>query len=401
MAVKYKKRADGRYLIQVKKGIKANGKPDYENIYATTISELERKAAEFRSLMSRGIIIDDHGLSVRVWAEQWLGVYKTGKELNTYKMYEHAVKKHIIPALGVYKLKDLRQHHVQSLINTLAAKGYTKTIKNVKQTITQMLNKAVEDEYIVKNVAAWVEMPVIKKPKKRSLTEQEKSAITTADFDIKCKAFVYILLYTGIRRGEILALTKDDVDIEQKCLRIDKAVVFDGNKAILKPTPKSDAGNRTIPIPDVLCHVLTEYLSDLMSVYLFPMTSGELITQGSYRRFWEKILDVMCIAAGGEIESIPVEAKGDIKPKRKRIKKIRNVLADDITPHLFRHTYATDIYYAGVDLKAAQYLLGHSSVEVLLEIYTHLDRANDAVTAERINSYHSQIGLSQSKISQN
>ena len=372
---KYKKRQDGRYLIQIKKGMKPDGKPDYENIYARTIQELEQKAADFRSMLAKGIVIDDRGMTLETWANRWLSVYKTGKELNTYKMYSHSLKKHIIPNLGFYKLKDLRQHHVQSFINKLAADGYTKTIINARQTLKQLLDRALEDEYIVKNVASSVDMPAIRKPKKRTMTPREKHVATSADYDAKSRAFVFTLLYTGIRRGEILALTKKDIDIIQRTVTISKVIIFDKGKPILKPIPKSDAGNRIIPVPDVLLAPLSKHLSEVGGDIVFPMpTGGNLMTEGSYRRFWEKIARHMsdCLADD-------------------------EVLADDMTPHLFRHTYCTDLYYAGIDLKAAQYLMGHNTIEVLLGIYTHLDRSNDDVTAERINYYFSNSSVIQSK----
>jgi integrase len=224
-------------------------------------------------------------------------------------------------------------------------------------------------------------MPNIEKSKRRSLTKLEKEYIVNANFDLKRKAFVYTLLYTGLRLGEILALTLKDIDINKKMIRIDKSLVFGGNKSILKPTPKSDAGNRLIPIPDILYNVLTEYLTDFTGTHVFPMNTGTPMTQTAFRRMWEGILrdirNVFDTKDNNELE-----------------------LANDITPHLFRHTYATDLYYVGVDVKAAQYLLGHASVEMTLEIYTHLDRSNDALTAELINSYHSPTDKIQSKISQ-
>ena len=103
---------------------------------------------------------------------------------------------------GHYKLKDLKPHHVQELINQRHDEGITRTLSAIKITINQILEQAVANQYIYRNVAANIQMPSIPKPKKRSLTDQEKGYIIKADFDLRCKAFVYLLLFCGLRRGD-------------------------------------------------------------------------------------------------------------------------------------------------------------------------------------------------------
>jgi len=381
MPAKYKKRPDGRYLIQIMTGRQENGKPIYKSIYAYTVRELEEKAAAFRQEMERGIVVDDEGLTVTKWARKWFETYKAGKAHNTRRMYKTAIETHIIPAIGHYRLRELKPHHVQELINKKHNEGLTKTLINIKLTLGQILGQAVKNEYIYKNIMDSVELPSIKKRKKRSLTDAEQSIILNADLSPKERVFLLTLLFTGIRRGEALILTKNDVDLVKRTLTVNKTVVFIGNHPELKPMPKSEAGNRVIPLPDILLTDLTDYLQNVKGIYVFPSASGELMTETAYRRFWDKIMRNLNLAARG---------------KNGRLKILK--IAQDITPHIFRHTYATSLYYAGVDMKTAQYLLGHASIQMTMDIYTELNTDKNVSAASQLDDYYLKL-VSQKSVS--
>lgn len=100
------------------------------------------------------------------------------------------------------------------------------------------------------------------------------------------------------------------------------------------------------------------------------------MSKSSFRRFWDNIMDKINTAAGGQNWN-------------KRSKNVNRIIAisSDITPHIFRHTFATTLYNAGVDVKTAQYLLGHSNIQVTLDIYTHLEKINNNSVTEKINNY--------------
>jgi len=143
----------------------------------------------------------------------------------------------------------------------------------------------------------------------------------------------------------------------------------------MKPMPKSAAGYRTIPIPVDVVSRIKNYLEkrDKRSILLFPSSSGGVMSQTSFRHFWEKIIKAV-------EKNIP---QGDHI-------KIFNV-NNDITPHTFRHTYATMLFYAGVDIKTAQYLMGHSSIQVTMDIYTHLDKEQINASAGKLENYVVQL----------
>ena len=202
MAAKYKKRADGRYLIQILVGYSVNGKPKYKNVYGRTIPELENKAAKARDEIEKGISVSDDRLTVKSWAERWLELYKSNVEYNTLKMYGATLTCHIYPALGVLRLKDVKPHQVQELLNRLTAEGKTRTAEMVLMTLRQIFKQAVKNEYLYKNITDNVELIKRDKPKKRALTDEEIRYIRNAELPIKEKTFAILLLTTGLRRGD-------------------------------------------------------------------------------------------------------------------------------------------------------------------------------------------------------
>ena len=179
-----------------------------------------------------------------------------------------------------------------------------------------------------------------------------------------------------MRRGEVLALTKKDIDLKNDKITVNKSLSFYKNTSIIKE-PKSKAGNRVIDILLPLKPYLESYLKSLDSLYLFCQTNGNLHTQTSYKRFWKGIYLKINAAAGGKYHY-------EGKSKTKLVIDIDAIKG--LTPHRFRHNFATILYYAHVDIKEAQRIMGHSDIKILLEIYTHLDKQKSS-SKDKINSY--------------
>lgn len=371
---KYKKRPDGRYATSTIVGYTDDGKPKRKTLYGRTIMELDKKVAEFKSLQNKGIIINDEGMTVEQWGIKWLKLYKSAKEYNTYAMYLNALNSHIIPEIGGIRLSALKSHHIQEMLNDIISVGHYRTAEIVRLTIKQIIQQAIINEYIYKDVSLKVSLPQSQKKEKRSLSNEEKAILEKTKLTQRERVFVDLLYYTGVRRGEALALTVKDIDFKNRRLIINKNLVIKDGESHLKNSPKTNAGNRSIPLPAKLLSELQEYIAHTKNIYLFTMKSGEPMTKSSFRRFWYNILDKMNVAAGGDEFS--------------RSDTAIRLIAKDVTPHIFRHTYATNLYYAGIDVKTAQRLLGHSSIQVTLEIYTHLDaEVSISNTEDKLNSY--------------
>ena len=374
-----KKRKDGRYLRQIFVGYKDDGGKKYLNVYGSTIQELEDNVAEAKRKIKKGINPANQNIRLGEWCMECVKVYKAGKEDNTKQMYLNNINAHITGTnLEYIKMTDLKPHHIQSKILELEKAGKYRTAQIFKLTISLALKKAKSNKIIEEDFSGELELSSYKAPEKRALTPEEWTAIENARLTKRERCFVYLELHGGLRREEIIALMKKDIDIKNRKLHINKAIIFQNNHPKLKD-PKTYDSKRTNPIIEPLLSALQEYRRDVKGLYLFTKKDGGLMTESAYRRMWESIRKKINIAAGGTEEQRGVSS---------------------LTSHILRHTYATNLYYAGVDLKAAQKLMGHSSLKMLMEIYTHYDERQDDSLSKLENYVQKHVIAGQSKISQ-
>ena len=209
-------------------------------------------------------------------------------------------------------------------------------------------------------------MPKYVKPQKRALTALEKDAFEKAELDDRKRAFVTILYYCGLRKGEALALTPEDFDFKNKTVSISKVVVFDNNTPILKPYPKSDNGIRLVPLPKASVGILKNYVNKCEG-NLFKGQDKPYMTDTAYRRMWESIITSMNIAAGYNPHA-----------KKDRIEKP----IQGLTAHVFRHNYCTTLCYQipKISTKKIAQLMGDTE-QVVLNIYSHMLDEKENVNA--------------------
>lgn len=357
---KYKKRPDGRYATTVMVGYKSDGRPNNIFLSAKTEKALREKVVELKMKMKSGEVIKQSDTPLSDYADSWMDTYKASASVNTKAMYDNIVNHHIKPELGHLPLNKIVRSDIQKLVND--NQKHPRICEQIKMTMNQILNCAVDDKLLTENVAKKVTLPKHYKKERRALTDLEKEALKIADFTNQERAFIYLLFYFGLRRGEALALSKPDIDLKRKILTVNKTVVFNVNAPIIKTGAKSDAGNRSIPIPEHAMPFFRDFLKSVDTFYLFPGKTYETLSKTQYVKMWERIVKKMNDSVTSEKEKI-----------------IGSEPITGLTAHIFRHNYCTMLYYSGISQKKAVELMGHSDIKMIMEVYAHLDEKKEAV----------------------
>ncbi|ARP50599.1 site-specific integrase [Caproicibacterium sp. XB2] len=344
---KLTKRADGRYQrkITLSDGTK-------KIVYGKSIAALKAAEDALRDADRQGLTVSDHTL-VGEWAKQWLKIYKSGLRQGTYEMYRRVYNNNIMDFIGGMEVKSVKQIHIKKILSAVADKSESWQSK-VLLTLRQMFQTARQNHLIIDDPTDGIKITkhsAHKNEAEKALTQEQQDELFTA-FDIGTQVYTFCALgnYAGLRREEIYGLQWGDIMDGQ--LTVNRSVTFlkDGS-----PDPdqslKSKASHRVVPIVDDLQDALDA--APRTGLYILTAPNG-----GSYTR---KEDNHLCY--------------------------VLRCLPHRTTPHMLRHTYATSLYHAGVDVRTAQYLLGHESISVTADIYTHIGAADSIGTADALNDY--------------
>lgn len=350
------------------------------DIYAPTDAELDDKEDALKLEAAKGAISSTMPFSD--WCDQWLEVYKKPTvDENTYKTYKSIIENHIKPSFVKMRINAIKHIHLQACVNRAAGSSKSLVMK-INNTLSQLFVAARINGLISADPTEGIRPPGYKESGRRSVTETERSAIMTAAASHRAGPWVMLMLCCGLRRGETVPLEWADIDFEKKTVRVNKAVCFTGNKGTVKST-KTSAGVRTLPAPDILISALQKHPRHISSSLVFPTASGKMMTLTNIRRLWDSFVREADRTAGAEIYRNKI--KKPVLPGKYDDKENYQY---ELTPHYLRHTYATDLYSAEIDLKTAQYLLGHADIKVTANIYTHASKSAISAAAGKINQYY-------------
>lgn len=339
-----KKRADGRYCRKIKISGRSVFFYSNESTEKQAARDIERQLLQYKEK-------EADGKTFAEVADEWSDYHFPDLEHNTLKQYRPALAD-VTAQFGNYYIKDITSNQIDLYIKSYAKKGYAqKTVKTRLLILNLIMKYAVINQYIAINPCTYITVPKnLSKTKREGLTAEQieavkRSANKTFGF------FAYFLLNTGLRKGEALALRYSDIDFDKKVIKINKTVEWIGNVPNIKNHPKTDAGIREVPLLDCLIGLIEHKNTDDL---IFPNANGELIRNGNFTRLWNKY---------------------------------RAETGLNITPHQLRHAYATILYDAGIDLKTAQYLLGHANIQTTMDIYTHLSKSRQDSASDILNKF--------------
>ena len=317
--------------------------------------DLERKVQAFKASLDSGAT--PSAITLGEYASKWLELYKSNKELNTRSMYANAI--HYLEPISDIRLTDLTRSHFQQVINL--NNEHARTCSIISQTFRQILKSAVLDGLLsdtaVRKITTDISLPKRLKAVKKPLNAQESEALLNCDLSDDKRAFVTVLYYLGLRKGEALALEDTDFNLEEGTVTINKVVIFDKNTPIVKPYPKSDNGVRVLPLCEPCRAILSQYLVNCKGT-LFKSKNSPYLTSTSYKSFWASIVMSCNIYLG-------------YKPfaKKNRIEKP----IQDLTAHRLRHNFCTLLCYQvpKISTKTIARLLGDNE-EMVLKVYSHI-----------------------------
>lgn len=388
--IKNTQRKDGRVKASVYLG---DGK--YKYVYAANNKELDRKVQEIKLRLGKGIDVSAERDTFGQWAERWLKLKKLEVSNGRYNTYSYRVKN--LDPIAYMQIGKIRTTDIQDVIIALSEEGYAlKTLKDVKNTASQIFRLAIDNRVIDYNPALSVKLPAeAPKETRRALTKEEQEWIT-APTEHRAHRMAMIMMYAGLRRGELIPLLWTDVNLEKRTITVNKSVEIINGKSVVKNSTKTAAGMRTVYIPQVL----TDFLANEPhnnSLLVCPSASGGMMSESAYKRLWDSYLAELNFKFG-DFSGIllPNEQSGKMeqyhKPKSRFAPQKIPFVIPRITAHMLRHTFITLMYIAGVDLLTAKEQAGHADVQTTMEIYTHLDSIYKSKQVEKLDEYLRKIG---------
>lgn len=376
------KRPDGTYTCQITVGRKPDGSLDRKTIYAKTKSEALQKRDAIINELRNGTFVREDKITIADWLDFWLKEYKTPPniKLATYISYETFIRVHVKPNLGSIYLKSLRPDHLQKLYNSKLKDGRAdgkeggisiKTLRNLHNMIHQALEQALKCGFIVRNVSEATSIPKIPKTEIRILSVEEMTIFLKAiQKERNCIAFL-LSLFSGLRLGELLGLTWDNVDLENGILKVRKTLsrlkTFKENsprktELIMQDAPKTTYSRRNVPIPDSILLELKKHREKQSDEGL------------------ENPHNLVIISEVGT----PFEPMNMIRILHRII---RECGMPHLNVHALRHTFATRLLEENERPKVVQEMLGHANISMTMDTYSHVMPELKKSAADKLNHF--------------
>lgn len=334
-----------------------------KTVYSPKLSDLREKEKEIQKQLNDGIDYAAGEITVLELVERYIrtkrGVRRTTR--NGYRTAYNHIKE---DDFGCRKIRDIKVSEAQEWFAKLSESGMGyATISNIKSVVKPAFQSAYEDDVIVKNPFNFKLTDIVPKDTKSrvALTEEQQkiwmSFIRNDNICSKHYDEFVVLLGTGMRVSEFCGLTISDLDFENRRIRVDHQLLQDSNGRYYVERTKSKSGVRFIPMTDDVCRSLTNILANR------PDVKTELIVDGRSEFILINKLNQPKVNRTIEYEIRYAQNKfARLYPDQP---------LPNITPHVLRHTFCTNMANAGMDIKNLQYLMGHSNAGITMDVYTH------------------------------
>ena len=391
-----KKKTIPQYTSVERKGIQyyrtrildADGKQ--VSLYATTCEELYEKQLAARRQVQEILFHRQHP-TVAEYCEKWLMMQSAKVSAATLKGYTSNMRNYVIKPMGDMYMEEVTADDIRLALVPLSKKSeglYNK----VNMLIKCVFYSAERSQLLADNPCVGISgkggRPA---QKKEALSDQQVAVLLEAIKGLPPYLFVMIGLYAGLRREEALALQWDCVflDVPTPYISVRRAWRAEHNRPVISTVLKTKAARRDIPIPKCLADCLREAKVTSTSDYVIADSEGQPLSYSQFKRVWQYIV----VRSTKERtyykyvngQSIKYTVKPTLGTSQKNNPRIVYTLDFEVTPHQLRHTYITNLLYAGVDPKTVQYLAGHENSKTTMDIYAKVKYNKPAELFDVVN----------------
>lgn len=347
------RRKDGGWMAQYVVHT-ADGSRKRKTVYGKTRIEVAAKLARALSQREDGLVFDDGGLTVEDYLGRWLkGSVRDTVRTSTYERNEQIVNLHVTPALGRLKLKALTPAQVRWFYREKLDQGLSSaTVHKMHVVLHKALGQATRGGLIPRNVTEAVKVPQVRRKEIEPLSTEETKKLLAAARGDRFEALYVLAVTTGLRQGELLALRWDDVDLEGGTLRVRRTLTrVKGSYSL--GDPKTAKSRRSVRLTETAVEALRAHLARQLE---------EIDRMGAFYQ------------DSGLV--IATEKGTIVNPTNLRRRSFAPLLERAKLPgmrfHDLRHTCATLLLTKNVNPKVVSEMLGHASISITLDTYSHV-----------------------------
>ena len=371
-----RKRSDGRWEGRYTAGYNPQtGKRIIKNVLGKTQAEVKAKLAKALEDSKELDIVRTDEYTVAEWLRLWYELYaEPNVRPTTAASYRRNIELHVIPHIGDIKLNRLTSRELQKFYKDLLENGRLReaqkeknpglsnsTVRGIHMMLHNALDRAVRERLILRNPTEDCIIPKLEKKEMKILRPEDIKAYLAAAERRGVLPMFYLELVSGVRKGEMVALLWDDLDIEQRTISVSKQALSRPGGEIVVNRPKTENYIRAISIPQEAVDLLVEeHQKHPDNPYMFPSPkTGGMYYPDSVVNLHKKLL--------------------------------RDAGLGHIRFHDLRHTFATMALQNGVDVKTVSAMLGHYDAGFTLRTYTHATRQMHEQAAEKMGSFMTQV----------
>lgn len=351
--------------------------------YNANKTALIREMDDLKHDVIHGVVGKADKLTFGKWFQVWLDDFKRGRIKETsYNNYLNLYKNNLEEPLGRKQLDSIKPLHIQRLYTELLEERgiSTKYLSNINSMLYNVFKIAIHNGLLVKNPCEGVDLPKMEQKEKRVLTVQEQALfleyLHTERWQYYEPLFIF-MLGTGVRIGEALGLQWSDVDFENREVHINHTLVYTKNREYNEhqfslQSPKTATSKRAIPMNDDVYRALRQQWKNIAELHLYmgeewkPLKGFENIVFVGYQGRPRQTTDI-----GHTLKDIIAYINKE-EEKKATERHTTPFVMEDFHPHTLRHTFATRAFEAGVEGKVVQAYLGHASIKMTLDTYTHV-----------------------------